>query len=861
MHARICSSILLCAALLPATSSANLTPFGERVNAAIDRGLDYLRAHQGAQGNFEGDDGGTGMPLLALLERRAGPDWNAPVVGYNGMVAADQDRVRLGVARCIDTVAGFQGNSSDSYRTGACLMALSVYLASGGPADAGAATPVPQALANAANGLKANQGAQGCNLGGWNYTNPGNDGDLSTTQFAMAGLSAASAISPDAAATLPASIPFIVNTQTGDTGHKYRGCGGQSSTSQMTASGIWTFRLAGLPTGDPRVQSALGWIGQNYTYDHNVGGSPNSFYYYLWAASKSLEVTADDRSGAFLFSDTIGGVRDPAADGYPEETARWYYDFAHDLVESQGDDGRWCVDGNCHNQMVATSFALLVLERSLGGVCVVDDDEDGLCSVSDNCIAVPNPDQADRDGDGVGDACDNCLDDPNRDQSDADGDGIGDACDLLNCIPDGQPDLCDGQDNDCDGELDEGPDGGEPVAPGPCATGLPGVCAVGHLACLDGAVVCVPDGDAELEICDHLDNDCDGRIDEELLNACGTCGGEPIEACDAVDNDCDGEIDEGELCPDDEVCLDGRCWSPCQGNECPDAGTFCRVDVNLCVEPCVGIECAFGEQCSAASDACFDPCVGVACGAEERCWLGACVIDSCAATGCPAGSLCDGTECVPDPCAEADCPASEFCRGGQCIPSCAQVSCPLFEVCADGLCVEDACGDVQCPDGQLCVAGACSADPCAGFVCAEGEQCHDGLCESDPCLAIACPPGELCEVRAGAAQCVSAWVPAPLDPVSESDAGPSDAGDETARIADAGFGADARPAGGGGDAGPRADDTTAAGCSCRLQSSGRPAWAPLLFIGVLGLRRARRGRRATAAAAAAEGPTARDRRR
>ena len=106
--------------------------------------------------------------------------------------------------------------------------------------------------------------------------------------------------------------------------------------------------------------------------------------------------------------------------------------------------------------------------------------------------------------------------------------------------------MCDGQDNDCDGELDEGPDGGEPVAPGPCATGLPGVCAVGHLACLDGAVVCVPDGDAELEICDHLDNDCDGRIDEELLNACGTCGGEPIEACDAVDNDCDGEIDEAE---------------------------------------------------------------------------------------------------------------------------------------------------------------------------------------------------------------------------------------------------------------------------------------------------------------------------
>ena len=74
------------------------------------------------------------------------------------------------------------------------------------------------------------------------------------------------------------------------------------------------------------------------------------------------------------------------------------------------------------------AFALLILERSLGGVCL-DTDEDGLCGVDDNCPDVPNPDQADEDEDGIGDACDNCPKVINRSQEDTDMDGVGDACD------------------------------------------------------------------------------------------------------------------------------------------------------------------------------------------------------------------------------------------------------------------------------------------------------------------------------------------------------------------------------------------------------------------------------------------------
>ena len=175
--------------------------------------------------------------------------------------------------------------------------------------------------------------------------------------------------------------------------------------------------------------------------------------------------------------------------------------------------------------------------------------------------------------------------------SDADGDGYDaeDDCDDNNSLVNpAAEEICDGADNNCDGAVDEGvtstyyadtdADGfGDPDAAVEACSEPTGYVAVGN-DCDDTAAEAFPGGE---EVCDDLDNDCNGIIDDgvgELYyadgdsdgfgdpeTARGSCvpldgyvtddtdcddtsnasypGGE--EVCDELDNNCDGTVDEG----------------------------------------------------------------------------------------------------------------------------------------------------------------------------------------------------------------------------------------------------------------------------------------------------------------------------
>jgi hypothetical protein len=165
--------------------------------------------------------------------------------------------------------------------------------------------------------------------------------------------------------------------------------------------------------------------------------------------------------------------------------------------------------------------------------------------------------------------------------------------------------VCNGLDDDCDGQVDED----FPQVGKPCDNGLLGVCkGTGTYGCkADGTgVQCNitnPGQSPTAEVCNGLDDDCDGKVDEGLTNC--TCNPSP-EICNGSDDDCNGLVDDG-VGP--QGCAITNSFGSCPGTA-PCAGTpGCLTSPAGCYGAC-NAQTPAAEICDGKDNNCDGVCDG-----------------------------------------------------------------------------------------------------------------------------------------------------------------------------------------------------------------------------------------------------------
>ena len=303
--------------------------------------------------------------------------------------------------------------------------------------------------------------------------------------------------------------------------------------------------------------------------------------------------------------------------------------------------------------------------------------------------------------------------------------------------------VCDNVDNDCDGSTDENSTNSGALMAA-CYSGAVenagvGECTMGSQTCFEGNFgACTGSVMPVTDLCDSKDNDCDGGTDEgypslgdecsfgvgecteEGVNVCaadmmGTeCGAVPgdpsSELCDLLDNDCDGSSDENAA---NDGPLMGDCYTGPEGTE--DVGT-CHGGMKTCSDGAWGL--CEGESLPAASETCD--------ALDNDCDM---YVDENATNTMHLWKACygggEGTLGV------GICSAGfQFCFDGAYTGDCFDDHTPQDEVCGDGWDNDcDNITDTDCNYDDLCEDADMDG---FGKLCENGDDCDDTNPKANP---------------------------------------------------------------------------------------------------------------------------------
>ncbi|MBK9265759.1 MAG: hypothetical protein IPM54_38975 [Polyangiaceae bacterium] len=330
----------------------------------------------------------------------------------------------------------------------------------------------------------------------------------------------------------------------------------------------------------------------------------------------------------------------------------------------------------------------------------------------------------------------------------------------LQCVPSAMPlpEVCDGQDNDCDGMADDGNPGGGQA----CMTGQPGVCAFGTSTCMNGMISCVQTTMPSTEVCDGVDNNCNGATDEGtsgaacmVPNKVGACAQSTAqctngsllcpqtvfpatEICNNVDDNCNGQTDEGNPGGGAACTVQGQ-QGPCA------AGTLTCTNGAL---SCAQTVFATSENCSDNVDNDCDGAVNDGCCPHSVCESGAALPSGCGGNTCTT-SVCNYSGGVLSYCCTST--WDNLCTAA------ADLACGNNTCCAHGVCNQ---GVALSPTCSSCVAAICNEKPsccttgwnevcldrvpthCSGMgvtlSCGSGGGCPHSVCVTGAALGSTC---------------------------------------------------------------------------------------------------------------------------